>query len=118
MTTKTSKSEGPYEIGEVAFMDRKVKIYHDKYSTANIAICCWSARNRDSFYQGPMYLDNETGAIAYPEDAVIPEATKSDREIMPKFLITGKNELSEDLVQSINEYLRREHKRRNNITDE
>ena len=35
------------------------------------------------------YLNNQTGKISYPNDAIIPKQTAKDRELIPKFIICG-----------------------------
>ena len=70
-------------------------------------------RNPDSSYNGIMYMDNETCKITYPDDAVIPEQTDKDREILPKFIVTGKKELNGTIISSIKAYLNKEYKFRN-----
>jgi hypothetical protein len=70
-------------------------------------------RNPDSCYQGIVYVNYETGKWTYPEDAIIPEQTEKDKEILPKFIIVGKQELDEDLIKSIRIYLEPEYIRRN-----
>ena len=105
-------SKGPYEIGELEFKDIKVKVYNDKYSTSNN--CVWQMRNPDSCYVGPMFINYETGKVTYPEGTIIPEQNDRDREMLPKFLITGETEITEEYKTVTLEYLEKEYKRRNN----
>ena len=100
-------------IGKIDFLDTEVKIYHDPYSDSKFAICSWSARNPDSFYTGYVYMDWAGGKMTYPEGAVIPEQTKEDREILPRFIVTSEKEVTEELVKSLETYLSSEHKIRN-----
>lgn len=100
-------------IKEIDFGPEKVQIYYDPYSDENDVRCCWSARNKDSFYQGYCYLGPE--GITYPEGAVIPEQTKEDREIIPKFLIVGKKDLDNKFMDNLNLYLKESHKVRNGL---
>jgi len=102
-------------IGEIDFHDIKVKVYYhpDNKDKLNSAGCVWQMRNPDSCYQGIMYMNNETGKYSYPEGAVITEQTDKDREMLPKFIIVGKQELNDDLIKSINTYLEPEYFRRN-----
>lgn len=104
-------------IGEIDFRDIKVKVYHnkDKKDKLNISGAVWQMRNPDSCYQGLGYIDNETGKCSYPVDAVIPEQTDKDREIIPKFIIIEKPDLNDELVKSILIYLETEYLKRNNI---
>lgn len=102
------------KIGEIDFLDIKVSVYHDRYgSDKNRATCAWQVRNPNSLYIGRMYMNNETGEITYPDDAVIPEQTDRDREMIPKFIITGAKELTESMISSIKKYLNKEYKLRN-----
>jgi len=111
--------EGAYKIGEIDFLDIKVSVYHDKYgSDENRATCAWQMRNPDSSYTGIMYMNNETGEMTYPDDAVIPEQTDRDREILPKFIVIGAKELTESMISSIKEYLNKEYKLRNSKNNE
>jgi len=110
--------EGPYKIGEIPFKDISVAVYHDKYSKESDASCVWRMRNPDSCYQGTVFMNWETGKLTYPEGAVIPEQTDEDREILPQFIVTGKTEINDELLEYINPYLERDYKRRNGIKDE
>lgn len=102
-------------IGEIDFRDIKVKVYYhpDNKDKVDSAGCVWQMRNPDSCYQGIMYMNNETGKISYPEGAVIPEQTDRDREMLPKFIVVGKQDLNDELVVSILKYLEQEYFRRN-----
>jgi hypothetical protein len=53
--------------------------------------------------------------ISYPEDAVIPEQTDRDREMLPKFIVTGKEEIDDKFITSVKSYLYLEYARRNPI---
>lgn len=100
-------------IGEIDFLDIKVKVYYDPYLDGNTVQCCWRARNPDSFYTGLLYRDVNTGIITYPPEVIIPEQTPRDREIIPKFLITDQKDLNEKLKNSIDDYLDANYFRRN-----
>jgi|TARA_R110000744_G_scaffold331171_1_gene436662 hypothetical protein len=98
---------GPYKIGELEFKDITVKVYNDNYTES--PICIWQMRNPDSCYTGLMYMNNDTGKISYPEHSVIPEQTSHDREILPKFVITGEKELTNKVKVEILEYLEKDY---------
>jgi len=102
-------------IGEIDFRDIKVKVYYhpDNKNNLQYANCVWQMRNPDSCYTGIMYMNNETGKFSYTEGAIIPEQTDRDREMLPKFVIVGKQELDDELVKSIKKYLEKEYPRRN-----
>jgi hypothetical protein len=102
-------------IGEIDFRDIKVKVYYhpDNKDKLNSGGCVWQMRNPDSCYQGIMYMDNETGKCSYPECVIIPEQTDKDREILPKFIIVGNQDLDDGLVKSISIYLESEYFRKN-----
>ncbi len=100
-------------VGTVEFQDEVVNIYYDPTSPdPNTAMCAWKHRNPDSFYQGYLYMDAD-GKITYPEDAVIPEQTDRDRELIPKFVIIGKEEVTDFMKENIKVYLESEHNLRN-----
>ena len=105
-------------IGKVDFLDKQVEIYYDPYTDEDNVNCAWQARNPDSYYKGIVYMDNKTGKISYPSDAIIPEQTKEDREILPKFVVTGQKELSEKLINSIKKYFVEEHEFRNGLSND
>jgi len=112
----TKIEDKPHLIGEIDFLDVKVKVYHDPTSVdENSLTCSWQARNPDSFYQGIIWMDKETGKCTYPEDAVIPEQTERDREIIPKFIVTAYKEINSKLIDGINKYLNSDFNRRNRI---
>jgi hypothetical protein len=102
-------------IGEIDFRDIKVKVYYhpDKKDRLDSAGCVWQMRNPESCYQGIMYMNNKTGKYSYPKGAVIPEQTDRDREMLPNFIIVGKQKLDNDLIKSIKMYLEPEYLRRN-----
>ena len=103
-------------IGEIDFKDVKVKVYNDpytKYTEDDNVQCVWGMRNPDTCYEGVMWMNLETGKISYPEDAVIPEQTEKDREILPRFIITGYDKIDDKFISSVSTYLDSGYKRRN-----
>jgi hypothetical protein len=100
-------------VGEIPFKDVIVKIYNDPYTSTDTVQCAWGMRNPDSCYEGLMYIDWQTGKLSYPEDAIIPEQTDEDREIIPKFIVTGYEKIDMKLTSFINSYLEEDYKRRN-----
>ena len=60
-----------------------------------------------------LYMNSETGEFTFPKDAIIPEQTEKDREILPKFIITGKQKLDDKDIDLIKEYLEKSYKQRN-----
>lgn len=112
-------NEGPIRIGEIPFQDVIVPVYHDKYaSNPNTPYCVWKHRNPNSFYQGIVFMNHKTGKIEYPEDAVIPEQTERDREMLPMAVITSREELDEKFISKTQKYFEKEYKRRNGMKDE
>jgi len=104
------------KIGEIEFNGDKVIIYHDPYSdNKNNGWISWQARNPDSFYQGIVYMPHDGGPIVYPEDAVIPEQTEKDREIIPKYIITGLDVVNDDFKSILLHKIKLGHILRNNI---
>ena len=107
------KTEEIKIIGEIDFHDVKVNVYYHPDNKNGNPGCAWQMRNPDSCYQGIMFIDNKTGKCTYPEDAIIPEQTDKDREMLPKFIITGEKELNDELISSIKKYLDSSYIRRN-----
>ena len=100
-------------IGEINFKDIKVKVYNDINAKDDISICVWRMRNPDSNYNGMMYMNNETGKMSFPNGVVIPEQTDKDREMLPQFIMTGRNKIDDELISLIDSYLDIEYKHRN-----
>jgi hypothetical protein len=96
-------------IDEIEFKDIKIKVYHDETLNG----CTWRMRNPDSCYTGPLYMNYETGKVTYPEDAVVPEQTERDREMLPQFLVITEKEITDDYKVKILKYLEFDYKRRN-----
>jgi hypothetical protein len=102
------------KIGEIPFLDVMIPVYHDKYGKdPNSPSCVWRMRNPDSCYQGIVYMNWETREMTYPEDAIIPEQTERDREMLPQFVITSREELDEEFISKTQKYFEREYIRRN-----
>jgi len=109
------KNDNIHEIGVIRFNDIDVKIYYDKHgSDVGLGYCCWSVRNPDSYYQGIVYM-GENGKITYPDDAVIPEQTESDKEMFPRYILIKKEIITDDVLLAIQTYLEKEYKFRNSI---
>jgi hypothetical protein len=102
-------------IGKIDFLDTVVHIYYDQYSSSkdNFQII-FRHRNPDSFYQGSMFLNHSTGKLEYPKDAIIPEQTEKDKEIIPKAVILGKKILSKKELDRIKLELKYQYLKRNN----
>lgn len=60
-----------------------------------------------------MWMNWETGKITYPEDAVIPEQTEKDLEMLPQFIVTGYDKIDDKFISSISSYLDSDYRRRN-----
>lgn len=101
------------EITELDFRGFKVKVYYDKYSHENTILCPFGAKNPNAFYQGPCFLNWDTGKVEYPEGVVVPKPTKEDGEMMPKFVVVGRKTLNYDDIKTILNYLEGEHIKRN-----
>lgn len=100
-------------IGEIDFKEVKVKVYNDPYTKDDIVQCVWRMRNTDTCYEGIMWMNWETGKMTYPEDAVIPEQTEKDREMLPQFIITGYNKIDDKFISFVSSYLNSDYRRRN-----
>jgi hypothetical protein len=102
-------------IGSIDFKDIKVNVYNDPYTHKDIINCVWQMRNPDTCYQGIAYMNNETGKISYPDDAVIPEQTDKDREMLPKFVITGYETIDTKFISLLVPKLEESYKMRNGL---
>jgi len=72
-------------------------------------------RNPSTCYVGYMYMDTSTAMVSYPEGAIIPEQTDWDREMLPKFIVTGDTEYKDNInhliVRLESEYVYRNAKK-------
>jgi len=101
-------------IGEIDFFGKKkVNVYYNPDTTGALVYCAWRMRNPDNCYRGIMYIDNVSGRISYPPDAVIPNQTTEDIEMLPIAIITNKKMIDEELEVSAISYFITEHRRRN-----
>lgn len=100
-------------IGEIDFKDIKVKVYNDPRSNDSVINCAWRMRNPDSCYSGVVFINYETGETTYPKDAVVPKQTKEDREMLPQFIITGREVIDDEFISLVNSHLSSSYKRRN-----
>ena len=94
-------------IGEIDWRDISVKVYYhpDNRHQLNCAECGWQMRNPETSYTGIAFMNNETGKITYPEDAIIPEQTDYDREMLPKHIIVGHEVLNDELIEMTKKYM-------------
>ncbi len=102
-------------IGIVEFKDIKVKIYYEPDTDKNIINPCWQMRNPDSCYQGVVFINPATGKISYPDDVVIPEQTDRDKELLPKFVITGYERIDDNFISLLLPKLEEGYKKRNRL---
>ena len=102
-------------IGSIDFKDIKVNVYNDPYTDKDSTMCAWQMRNPDTCYQGIMYMNNETGKISYPDDATIPEQTNEDREMLPKFIVTGYETIDANFISFLLPKLEEGYKMRNGL---
>lgn len=101
-------------IGEIDFKDIKVKVYNDpSIKDKNNIGCIWQMRNPDTCYEGIMFINYATGKISYPDDAVIPEQTDKDREMLPKCVITAYDTIDTDFISILLPILEDHYKTRN-----
>lgn len=101
------------EISEIDFHNVKIKVYYDQYSHENTILAPFGAKNPNAFYQGPCFLNWNTGKIEYPEGVIIPKPTREDSEMLPKFVIIGKEKLSDEDMKTILTSLEGEYVKRN-----
>ena len=100
------------KIDQIKFRGDNVNIFYHPEQNVNSVNIVWQARNPESFYKGIAYL-SEDGKLTYPKDAIIPEQTKEDRELIPKAIVTGKETLDNISIKKIINYLKKDFKRRN-----
>lgn len=93
------------QIGEIYFKGENVKIYYHPSNSINTIFIASRVRNPESFYQGIVYRNIETGEITYPEGVIIPEQTEHDREVIPTSVIIGQEDLTDELKEKINKIL-------------
>lgn len=105
----------PILIGSIEFKGIVVNIYHDPNSNKSTVFCAWQMRNPDSCYQGIAYMDNKTGKISYPENAVIPIQTDEDKEILPKFVVTGVRQIDDNFLALLMSKLEKGYMIRNKL---
>jgi len=108
-------SNGINLIGSVSFKDIEVNVYNNPLADKNSIDCSWQARSPNTCYQGIAYMNNETGKISYPEDAVIPERTDRDKEILPKFIVTGLETVDANFISFLLPKLEESYKMRNGL---
>ncbi len=106
--------KGPHLLGHIDFLDIKVPVYHDKYmDDKERAIAAWQHRNPNAFYEGPVFMNWESGKIEYPEGIIPPEPKHEDYEMLPKFIAVGFEELTTENRTGILNYFSKEYVRRN-----
>jgi hypothetical protein len=108
------------KVDEIDFHDVKVKIYYDSQNLNNNVMISWRARNPDAFYKGLVYLGKD-GKITYPEGTIIPIPTTRDREMLPMSIITGQENIDDEMRHDLLTRIESDYKRRNSeivINDE
>jgi len=108
----------PTKTELIEFHDVKVQMYYNPNADPNGAAIIWRARNPDNFYQGPAFLNLETGKVTYPEGAIVPEYNARDHEIMPQCVVTGKRNLEEHEMKILLDRLESQHKLRNGLSED
>lgn len=88
-------------ISKIDFKNDEVNIYHDALKDANNVDICWQMRNPETTYTGIIFINWKTQKVSYPEDTVIPEQNEYDREIVPKFIITGYDTITEEFINKV-----------------
>ncbi len=84
----------------------------DKYQNPKSFIGPFQMRKPSTNYMGRVYFGYNK-QITYPEDAVIPEQTDIDREMLPKFVIVGVDTLTTELEILIHDRSMEEYNQRN-----
>jgi hypothetical protein len=117
MTQSNKNATGIQFIGTLKFHDIESNIYYDPDFPDDLGhiSAAWQARNPETFYEGPAYLNNETGKITFPENAEIPKQNENDIELLPKAIITGMKEIDEETKEKIIEKLEYSYRFRNGI---
>jgi hypothetical protein len=98
-------------IRQLDFLDTKINVYY--YPDSSGETISWQIRNPDSAYQGVMFRNVETGRMSYPDGAIVPVQSLRDKEMLPKFIIIGNEVMSDELAESLLEYIKVEYKKRN-----
>ena len=117
MTQSNENATGIQFIGTLKFHDIESNIYYDPNFPDDLGHVCaaWQARNPETFYQGIVYRDYKTGKITFPENAEITEQSESDRELLPKTIITGMKEINNEIKEKIIQKLEKSYRFRNGI---
>ena len=102
------------KIEEMDFLDLKVNVFFHPEQEKDSIYIAFQARNPDSYYTGNIYMNHESGKCTYPDNAIIPEQTIKDTEIVPKFIIVGVEKLNDDIRIKILDKIRSSHRIRNN----
>lgn len=84
-----------------------MNVYNDPYMNKDSIICTWQMRNPYTCY-GIMYMNN-------PDDAVIPEQTDKDREMLPKFIVTGYERIDTNFISFLLPKLEESYEMRNGL---
>ena len=100
-------------IGEIDFNGIIVKVYYDPYSDDEDIKCYWGTKGSHALYDD--YKPYNVN-LWYSE-CIIPEKVKESKEVLPKFIITGRKKLGKKMINSISSYLILEYKRRNPIIE-
>lgn len=101
---------GEFKMGE---HDDVVMVVHGTYlQNDGDCVIIRGMRNPEKAYQGMAYMDNETGKISYPDDAVHP--TKHESETIVKIVVSKDKDV--DIEKMKNIVIRKEVERKLNIS--
>lgn len=101
-------------VGTYEFKGRSIPVYTSKHSVNdNEAQHVWQVLNPDAFYTGTMWVDNKTGKVSYPDGVTPPSPTHEDSEMVPKFIIIGRNEIDDEIRERLEKELEESYSRRN-----
>jgi hypothetical protein len=70
-----------------------INVYYDPYMRTDQVYLITRARNPDSFYVGPIFINKITGEVSYP-DGPPPPQTPADRERIVKAILVGIEEIT------------------------
>ena len=110
-----SKEElGVNLVGTYEFRGRSIPVYTSKHGVKDDEVQhVWQVLNPDAFYTGTIWVNNETCEVTYPEGVTPPTPTHEDFEMVPKFIIIGRNEIDNEIRERLEKELDESYSRRN-----
>lgn len=101
-------------VGNYEFRGRSIPVYTSKNSVNyNEVQHCWQVLNPDAFYTGTIWVDNKTGEVSYPDGVTPPSPTHEDSEMVPKFIVIGREKIDDEILERLEKELEESYARRN-----